>query len=1306
MMEPSDKSLPLTFLVGGGEMGALMRARDWSQTPLGPPSAWPQSLRTSVSTCLNCAFPILLWWGPELVLLYNDEYAPILGEKHPRALGQPGSVCWAEIWDVIGPMLRQVMGGGEPTRSRDLLLVPLRQGFLEESYFSFSYSPIRDESGGIGGVFTPVIETTAKVIGERRLRTLRDLGTASVATLDVASTLLRAATALAGNPHDMPFAALYHATLGPARLTLAGSAGLQTPCSLFPNDLPLDHPDPAFPFHEAARDAVAGKTCILDAPPGAFADTPLPANPWPEPPKRLAFLPVIPAGQERAAAILVCGLSPRLALDDAYCEFLDLASSQIGAALADALAYEEERRRAEALARLDQAKSAFFANVSHEFRTPLTLMLGPLEELLADPNSEAGVRQRAEEAHRSAVRLLRLVNDLLDFSRLEAGRAQAHRVPADLSALTADLASQFRSLCESAGLYLKTDCPALPAPVPLDPAMWEKIVFNLLSNAFKFTHEGGITVSTGLSPDGRFAELRVADTGIGIPQSELPRLFDRFHRVAGAMGRSHEGAGIGLALVREMALLHGGDVLVESQGHGTTFTVRIGMDGADQDAPVAATDPRPVLASAYVGEAARWLPASSGEAAPIDPVAPAHAPRILVADDNADMRAYVCRLLGSTYRVEAVEDGARAFARATDSRPDLILSDVMMPGMDGLALVRALRADPRTRQVPVILLSARAGSEAGSEGLSAGADDYLVKPFAELELRARVAAALRAAQMREATTRRERDLLAQAEQANARLTEALAELEARESELRRLNASLESMVDDRTAERDRIWRISHEMLVVVASDGILRAVNPAWTRNLGYAESELVGRHLSAFEHPDDLALSLVRISRTEDGPLTPTENRYRHKDGSWRWISWTAVAERGLFYAVGRDVTAERRQAEALAKAEDALRQAQKMEAVGQLTGGIAHDFNNLLQSISSGVELMRRRIADGRPQDAARFVEAAQKAIERAAALTYRLLAFSRRQALSPKRVEVDELLHGLCDLIRQTVGPSVEVRVRLLERCWPVRCDPNQLENAILNLAINARDAMPEGGAFTVESKHAVLTESDLAGASAARPGEFVLISARDTGAGMPPDVLARAFEPFFTTKPAGHGTGLGLSQVYGFVSQSSGLVRLESTPGKGTSVHMYLPRDLDSGVDDSDTAALLAAAPPRAVSGATVLLVEDEADLRAHGAEALRDIGCRVIEAGDGSSALNALRDALRHDGGGIDMLVSDIGLPGGLNGHQLADAARDMLPDLPILLVTGYTAAMDSPGLPSGMAYLPKPFTLEALTTRVRAMLQP
>jgi PAS domain S-box-containing protein len=856
----------LAFLAGGGAMGALMRSIDWARTPLGAAAAWPQSLCTSISTCLSCAFPILLWWGRELVMLYNDEYAGLLGRKHPAALGQPGAACWPEIWDVIGPMLRQVMEQGEPTRSRDLLLVLERNLFPEECYFSFSYSPIRDESGAVGGVFTPVIETTASVIGTRRLSALRDLAARTQGAPDEAAALSRAADVLAANPRDLPFAAIYR--IAPDRRTaaLAASAGILPgpPCcpvvvdlarsdpgqpDLAPDlgsldlaepDLPADpaksepansdpgrsgpaRPGPTLPadppanpsgaptpWLEAARQALAGTAGVCGVAADDLAGV-LTANPWPDAPHRLIVLPITPPGQEAPVALLVGGLSPRLALDGAYREFLDLVAGQVATALAGAMAYETERRRAAALAELDRAKTAFFANVSHEFRTPLTLLLGPLEELMADRALGAAVRERAELAHRNALRLLRLVDDLLDFARAEAGRAQARFVPTDLAALTAELAAGFAAPCARAGLRLAVTCPPLPAPVPVDRAMWEKIVLNLLSNAFKFTHAGEIRVTlrlaegaveagaeagaemggaacvdagvadcvdagvadcvdagvadcvhAGAAADSGAAggagaarsavELLVEDTGIGIAPQDLDRVFDRFHRVGTARGRSHEGAGIGLALVREAVALHGGAVSVRSlPGRGSMFRVRLplGRDGvaAATDAPAGPSR----ATAAYLAAATGWLdddePPSQITAAP-------PRPRVLVADDNADMRAWLRRLLAPDYQVELAADGAAALARALEQPPDLVLADVMMPELDGLHLVARLRAAPRTASVPVIMLSARAGPEAGSEGLRAGADDYLAKPFAAEELRARVAAALRTAALRSAAAAR------------------------------------------------------------------------------------------------------------------------------------------------------------------------------------------------------------------------------------------------------------------------------------------------------------------------------------------------------------------------------------------------------------------------------------------------------------------------------------------------------------------------------------------------------------------------
>jgi PAS domain S-box-containing protein len=908
----------LGFLAGGGAMGALMRGLDWAATPLGPPEAWPQSLRTAVSTCLSCAFPILLWWGPELAMLYNDEYVPILGSKHPRALGQPGAECWAEIWQVIGPMLRRVLAEGEPTRSRDMLLVPERNGYPEECYFSFSYSPIRDETGGVGGVFTPVIETTATVLGARRLRTLRDLAAHTAGTQDLAATFARAAAVLAENPHDIPFAALYRIAADHRTATLQASTGLGAAAAACPATLDLADADGPG-WAAAAIAAASGRAVVIDGAAHGFAVADLPANPWPEPPARVILLPVTPPGQEAPAALLLAGLSPRLALDGAYREFLDLAAGQAGTVLADALAYEEERRRAEALAELDRAKTAFFANVSHEFRTPLTLLLGPLEEQLADPALPGAARARAEVAHRNALRLLRLVNDLLDFSRVEAGRAQAQFAPVDLAALTADLASGFRSLCERAGLRLQVDCPRLPAPVPVDRGLWEKIVLNLLSNAFKFTEQGGIRVAQHPTADGGAVELVVEDTGCGIPAAELPRLFDRFHRVQGNRGRTHEGTGIGLALVRELTLLHGGDVTVRSEpGRGSAFTVRLPLrqaqiadpppDPADiadpppdtaavavslpQAAGIAVLPPQAAAgrtASAYVGEAAHWL--ADAEAAPIE--ADPSRPRLLIADDNADMRSYIARLLARSYAVAAVADGEAALSQALASPPDLVLADVMMPGLDGLQLVRRLRADPRTASVPVILLSARAGAEAGSEGLDAGADDYLVKPFAEQELLARVAAALRAAALRRAAAEQERALRAAAEAANARVAFAL-----RAARMGAWELDLAAGADQRAAEIGRLPGLQAGSL----GDG-------------------------QVLVHPEDRArVAATRQAAIRAGAPVDMEYRVLTADGRALWVAEKAEPVRAAdgtpqrLVGVLADVT-ERRHAEAAMREQAARR-------------------------------------------------------------------------------------------------------------------------------------------------------------------------------------------------------------------------------------------------------------------------------------------------------------------------------------------------------------------------------------------------
>jgi signal transduction histidine kinase len=737
---------------GGGEMARLMRSFDWSRTDLGPASRWPESLRSTIGICLASRFPIVLYWGREYTVLYNDAYSQILGAKHPQALGQPCSVCWAEIWDTIGPMLNGVVRTGQATWSDDKLLVLHRHGYPEECYFSFSFSPVRS-GGEVAGVFTAVVETTGRVLGERRLDTLRHLAERTAArSVDEACT--RAADALDSNPADIPFSLVYLLDGEGSHARLAASTGIRPGTGMSPSVVRLDDASSPWPMRAAVD---AGQPQVVrDL---GVRHQPLSERKLP-PPDTALVLPLALAGLERPAGVLVAGVSPRQALRDDYRSFFDLVAGHVAAAIAYARAYSLERQRAETLAELDRAKTSFFSSVSHEFRTPLTLMLGPLEEAL-DTGGALPEAQRSlvETAHRNGLRLLRLVNTLLDFARLEAGRLEAVWEPVDLSRLTADLASAFRSAVEKVGLRLRVDCPALGEQVFVDPDMWEKIVLNILSNAFKFTFAGEIEVR--LRRLSKEAVLTVSDTGVGIPESELPRIFERFHQVSAVRARTLEGSGIGLALVRDLVALHGGRVEVASQlGQGTCFTVRLPLGSAHLP-PARIRQPRgpaaPAISAApFVEEALRWLPGPvpspadgeppvlntlTGGAGSVDPGRTQGA-RVLVADDNADMRAYLLRLLSRSWEVEVVNDGRAALASATANPPSLVLTDVMMPGLDGLELVKALRRDPRTAVVPVLVLSARSGQEATVDGLGSGADDYLVKPFTAAELLARVRANL------------------------------------------------------------------------------------------------------------------------------------------------------------------------------------------------------------------------------------------------------------------------------------------------------------------------------------------------------------------------------------------------------------------------------------------------------------------------------------------------------------------------------------------------------------------------------------
>lgn len=518
-------------------------------------------------------------------------------------------------------------------------------------------------------------------------------------------------------------------------------------------------------------------------------------------------------------------------------------------------------------------------------------------------------------------------------------------------------------------------------------------------------------------------------------------------------------------------------------------------------------------------------------------------------------------------------------------------------------------------------------------------------------------------------------------------------------EIHQTQATLERTVDERTRDRNRLWELSADIMLRCGFDGCINAVNPAWKDVLGFEESELVGTNLMDHIHPDDQLRTAEGARQMSEGEsFTRFDNRYRHKDGTYRWISWSTRPDVESIYAVGRDFTAEKEQSEALRLAENALRQAQKMEAVGQLTGGLAHDFNNLLAGISGSLGMISLRVSQARFGDISRYVEVASDAAKRASALTHRLLAFSRRQSLDPKPVLMNDLVNSMGELLNRSVNESIRLDMCLDPELWTAEADPNQLESALLNLVLNARDAMPDGGMLMIETFNRRLDRDFTNAYENLLPGDYVVLSVRDTGCGMPENVISRAFDPFFTTKPIGQGTGLGLSMIYGFSKQSHGHVAIESQVGHGTTVQLFLPRY--HGVSQQDAPAL-PNDTAQAREGETILLVEDDPAVRALVSQVLSELGYAYVEAGDAVGAIPILESGQR-----IDLMISDVGLPG-MNGRQLADIGRQLRADLKVLFITGYAenASARSGFLEEGMQMITKPFAFDQLTAKVREMIE-
>jgi PAS domain S-box-containing protein len=1099
-----------------------MRTRDWSKTSLGPIETWPQSLLTTLSTCLASRFPTVIYWGPKWVQLYNDAARSLFGEKHPDiSFGNPMEQILPEVWDVVETMFKSVRDTGEGTWHENRILPIIRYGFPEECYFTYSYAPIKAESGKVEGIHCAVIETTRQVIGDRRLRTLKELSSRSNDAKTAEEACAFAAQALENNRHDIPFALIYLTDDHAKEARLTATVG---DINELPSSSPVIHLGEASQTSWPLAEVHAGNMVEINNLQEKHGN--FPGGAWPDPPDRALIVPIASSSKEKPIGMFIIGIGNMTHVNNDYREFIHMLAGQIGASISNARAYEEERRRIEKLIELDQAKTNFFSNVSHEFRTPLTLMLGPLEDTISKSNkslSEAD-RDQLTTVYQNTLRLLKLVNTLLDFSRIEAKRAQASYKPTDLSFITSELASSFESAIEKAGLKYEVFCAPLSEPVYVDPEMWEKIVLNLISNALKFTFEGQITVE--LKETVTHAKLIVQDTGVGIPQEELPNLFKRFHRIKNSRSRSHEGTGIGLALVKELVELHGGTIdVISVAGKGTAFTLNIpkGIGHLDKEGISAEKHEvsTAVRTEAYVNEAVVWDKSDAEAESPMGEklagsegyLQPDKNIRILLVDDNADMLKYVKRLLSAYWNVEAVKDGVEALAAARREKPDLILSDVMMPNMNGFELLAEVRKDSSIKHIPVILLSARAGEEATIEGLEKGADDYLVKPFSARELIARVRTQLE---------------VKHTQQDNTQLREA-------EEELRKFK-----IISD----------YAFDAFILMREDGTFAYLNDLALKRWGYTREEA-----QYIRVPDvdpiyqEEKFSEAFAQAQKQGALPTFETIHKRKDGSTYpvEVSMGGISLEGKphMFAVARDIT-ERRLAEATLKARN-----EELQKTNNDLDNFIYTASHDLKAPITNVEGLMHMLVRNLPAEVLeapkvdKVIEMIRTSIGRFKSTINDLTELSKLQ----RSTEDNDSLIYLSEIfeeVRLDLETAIEDSGAKLDvnfsQCSTICFSKKNLRSVIYNLVSNA-------------IKYHSPEREPLVRVFSKMEQDFCVLTVEDNGLGMDLSQESKVFAMFKRLHDHVEGSGVGLYIVKKIVENSGGKITVESEVDKGSTFKVY-------------------------------------------------------------------------------------------------------------------------------------------------------
>lgn len=1076
--------LPGAWPSGTGEVARRIRTMAWGKTSLGPCAAWPQSLKTALDLMLPAQVEMALFWGPDKLAFYNDAYAPLIGDKHPQALGQPASVNQSDLWSDLEPLLMGVWTSGETFSAQDKPFSISRLGQKTTAYFDISFSAVRDETGAVAGVLCIVNETTQRLLDAQALADRED-------ALRTEQEFAR----LVLNSTSEGFFALD----GSGATTLCNAAFLKMLGYASADEVlgrKLDPEIPPLQIHEVSdqeavsaiqRAALTGKSVRVEGVRFYRKNgTNFPVDYAVEPIWRLGVL------------------------DGAICTFSDTSERIAGQQIRQAREKAESNlREMHVQLRLAEAAGGI-GSFLLEIKTNVIIASDEFFKLFGLPVSTTLMATMVESL---------FLRDKDNISSTEASRQNGDAV----------LNVEYR--------IKKADTGEI---------RW-------ISRCAEFVRDdaGQPVWMRGVVQD--VTERKLAE--VTLQESET-----RFRVLAQAVPNQVWSA-----------------------------TPKGKLDWINQKV----VDYSGLSEEQLLGDSWAQL------------VHPADLQRV------------------SAEWVTSLKSKTRYETEFRLRRHD---------GVYRWHLSRALPTE----------------SEGETRWLGSNTD--------------------------------------------------IDEQKADQAALAKLNSTLEERVEERTRDRDRMWRLSTDLIMVAGFDGIIKSTNPAWKKLLGWEEGELVGKLLTHFVHEDDRESTAAEVQNLAAGRTTKRfENRYRHKDGSYKPISWSAVPDNEDIHAVGRDISLERESALALKEAEERLRQSQKMEAIGQLTGGIAHDFNNLLQGISGSIEVVRGRLASGRTEDIDHFMDSASNSARRAAALIHRLLAFARRQSLQSKTVDINRLVISMEELMRRTLGEHIELVVALDDDVWRARSDDNQLESAVLNLAVNARDAMPKGGTLTIRTGNVTLDQSYVRLHEGLQAGDYAVISVSDTGMGMPPDVLARVFEPFFTTKPIGQGTGLGLSMIYGFAKQSGGHVRLHSQAGQGTEVSLYMPRQLDETAQET-----LEALPVSRLQGEgeTLLVVEDDPAVRMIVLDELNELGYTTLEAMDGPTAIPLLQSSVK-----IDLLISDVGLPG-MNGRQIAEIGRQHRPDLPVLFMTGYaqSAASRSEFLAPGMEMISKPFSMDEMAAKIRDML--